>query len=123
MKFVFWHLFAIQISHDTAKHLLRMINFILFQSKLLHDFYALFFQVTEFAEEGDLLNKIKTARTARRYFSEDVIWIYFIQMCRAIAFLHKQNVLHRVCLSFCLSIRLFLRISKAQMFFYLLEEL
>ncbi|KAA6390615.1 MAG: putative G2-specific protein kinase nimA [Streblomastix strix] len=51
--------------------------------------------VTEYADEGDLLNKIKQAKNIRRYFSEEVIWTYFLQICKAIAFLHSKNVLHR----------------------------
>ncbi|KAA6377657.1 MAG: putative G2-specific protein kinase nimA [Streblomastix strix] len=51
--------------------------------------------VTEYADEGDLLNKIKQAKTLRRYFSEEAIWTYFLQICKAISFLHSKNVLHR----------------------------
>lgn len=133
MKFEFWPHLSIQILHATGKLLLKMTNSTLFEFHLSNLLFcspsSTFAQVTEFAEEGDLLNKIKTARAARRYFSEDVIWIYFIQMCRAIAFLHKQNVLHRVCFfvfsPFFSSLTIFdpcllNRTLKAQMYFCLL---
>ncbi|KAK2960350.1 putative G2-specific protein kinase nimA [Blattamonas nauphoetae] len=51
--------------------------------------------ITEYADESDLLAKIKVARSSRRFFTEDVIWIYVIQICRALGFLHEMNVLHR----------------------------
>ncbi|KAA6386673.1 MAG: putative NEK protein kinase [Streblomastix strix] len=39
------------------------------------------FIITEFVDNGDLQQRIKAARTARRYFCEDIIWTFFLQIC------------------------------------------
>ncbi|KAK2946364.1 putative G2-specific protein kinase nimA [Blattamonas nauphoetae] len=51
--------------------------------------------ITEFAEDGDLSVKIRNAKREGKQFSENVIWAYFLQACKALAFLHQQNVIHR----------------------------
>jgi len=51
--------------------------------------------VMEFAGSGDLLNKIKSMKSRRKYFSEDKIWMYLIQMIKAIKTLHEMKILHR----------------------------
>jgi len=56
--------------------------------------------ITEFASHGDLLSKIKKRHSTRRYFSEDMIWSFFIQLCVGLQYLHGRNVLHRVCCEF-----------------------
>ena len=52
--------------------------------------------VMEFAERGDIYHKIKKYREANRCMREEVIWSYFIQMCRGIAELHSRRIIHRV---------------------------
>ncbi|KAJ4460880.1 putative Serine/threonine-protein kinase Nek1 [Paratrimastix pyriformis] len=51
--------------------------------------------ITEYASHGDLLSKIKKRRASRRFFSEETIWSYFIQLCVGLQYLHARNVLHR----------------------------
>jgi serine/threonine protein kinase len=53
--------------------------------------------VMEFAERGDVYHKIKKYRDANRCIREEVIWSYFIQMCRGLRELHSRRIIHRVC--------------------------
>lgn len=52
--------------------------------------------VMEFAERGDIYHKIKKYKEANRCIREDVIWSYFIQICRGLNELHSRRILHRV---------------------------
>lgn len=49
----------------------------------------------EFADEGDLLNKINAHSKNGTYFPEKDIWSYFIQMCRGMKALHELKICHR----------------------------
>lgn len=49
----------------------------------------------EFADEGDLLNKINSHSKSGTKFPEKEIWGYFIQMCRGIKALHDLKICHR----------------------------
>ena len=48
--------------------------------------------VTPFISYGDL-NTIILAR--KLYFKEQLIWIYFLQMCLGVKYLHEHNIIHR----------------------------
>jgi len=48
--------------------------------------------VTPFIRYGDL-NTIILAR--KLYFKEQLIWIYFLQMCLGVKYLHEHNIIHR----------------------------
>lgn len=49
----------------------------------------------EFAEKGDLYQKICEFKKAGVYFEESDIWRYFIQMVKGIKALHDLKILHR----------------------------
>jgi serine/threonine protein kinase len=49
--------------------------------------------VMEYAEGGDLSNRIKQAKG--KHFSEEQVLDWFIQTCLAVAYCHKKRVLHR----------------------------
>jgi len=49
--------------------------------------------VMEYAEGGDLSNKIKLAKG--RSFSEEQILDWFIQICLAVAYCHQKKIMHR----------------------------
>ena len=51
--------------------------------------------VTEYATNGDLACKIKAYSSTCKKFSENDILHYFIQLCMAIGYLHKYNIIHR----------------------------
>jgi serine/threonine protein kinase len=51
--------------------------------------------VTEFARGGDLSAKIHRHLSRREKIDEEVIWRYFIQLCRGLQSLHASNVIHR----------------------------
>ena len=51
--------------------------------------------VTEYAEQGDLYQLIKKHKTQHTKFKENEVWHYFTQICFAIQYLHKNNILHR----------------------------
>ncbi len=39
---------------------------------------------------------MKKRQKIGRYFSEDTLWSYFIQLLIGLQAIHKQNILHRV---------------------------
>lgn len=49
----------------------------------------------EFADEGDLEDKIKEKRKNCSYFEENEIWNVFIQALRGLVCLHDCQTLHR----------------------------
>ena len=52
--------------------------------------------VMEYADGGDLLQKITMARSGRgSKIPEQTIWSYFIQMLHGLQALHDRNIVHR----------------------------
>jgi NIMA (never in mitosis gene a)-related kinase 1/4/5 len=49
----------------------------------------------EFAMGGDLSTAIKRRAQKQRYFSEDQIMLFFVQICLALWHVHTQNFMHR----------------------------
>ena len=49
----------------------------------------------EFADNGDLLQKIMAAQRDHTRFQEDEIWHIFIQTVRGLRALHDLKILHR----------------------------
>ncbi len=47
----------------------------------------------EYCEGGDLFMKINRQRG--RLLPENVILIYFVQLCRAVEYIHERKILHR----------------------------
>ena len=51
--------------------------------------------VMEFADEGDLENKIKNNLKKRLNFEENTIWKWIIQLLLGIKYLHDNRIMHR----------------------------
>ena len=51
--------------------------------------------VMEFADRGDLSNRIKEQKKRKRYFNERDIWRIFIQLVKGLKSLHELNIIHR----------------------------
>ena len=51
--------------------------------------------IMEYADNGDLYNKIKNYKKMNKYLEEDEIWIIFIQLIKGLKSLHDLNILHR----------------------------
>lgn len=51
--------------------------------------------ITEFADGGDLLQKISTIKKRRTHFPEPEIWEIFIQALKGLKALHDLSILHR----------------------------
>ena len=49
----------------------------------------------DYANGGDLCQKIKNQREKGKYFSENQILDYFTQICLAIKHIHDRKILHR----------------------------
>jgi len=49
----------------------------------------------EFAEKGDLYQKICEFKKAQVFFEESDIWKYFIHMVKGLKALHDLKILHR----------------------------
>ena len=51
--------------------------------------------VMDYADNGDLYQKIKEKKKKKQYFSEDLIWKIFIQLVKGLKALHDLKILHR----------------------------
>ena len=51
--------------------------------------------VTEYADGGDLSEKIKERKNKNNYFTESEILDYFSQICMAIRHIHEKKIIHR----------------------------
>ena len=51
--------------------------------------------VTEYADGGDLSEKIKERKNKNNYFTESEILDYFTQICLAIKHIHENKIIHR----------------------------
>ena len=49
----------------------------------------------EFADGGDLYQKINLHKEKKKYFEEDEIWNVLIQIARALNILHDMKIYHR----------------------------
>jgi NIMA (never in mitosis gene a)-related kinase len=49
----------------------------------------------EFADDGDLFQKIKKHQKAKMYIDEEDIWKIFIQILRGLKALHDIKIMHR----------------------------
>jgi len=49
----------------------------------------------EFADNGDLFQKINACQKNKTWFSEEEIWCIFIQTVRGLRALHDLRILHR----------------------------
>ena len=57
--------------------------------------YFLLSLVMEYADGGDLYQRILEYQQKARYMSESFIWMIAVQLCQALAHLHSLNILHR----------------------------
>ena len=51
--------------------------------------------ITEFADGGDLSQKIEKQKELKTYFKEHLILDYFTQICLALYHIHSHNIIHR----------------------------
>lgn len=51
--------------------------------------------ISEYADGGDLLTKLNEQKTKKEYFEDDALLNWFMQICLALKFLHKNNIIHR----------------------------
>ena len=49
----------------------------------------------EYAEGGDLFNKIENQKNKNKYFKEEEIIDWFIEICEGIKYIHSNNIIHR----------------------------
>ena len=51
--------------------------------------------IMEYAEGGDLSNKIKEQKNKKTYFKEKEIIEWFIEICEGVKYIHKNKIIHR----------------------------
>ena len=51
--------------------------------------------ITEFADDGTLLNKINQQKKGNNYFKENLLIIWLMQICLGLSYLDKKNIIHR----------------------------
>lgn len=51
--------------------------------------------IMEYCGCGDLAQKVERYKRRRQYMNEDVIWLYLIQVARALQLLHAKGICHR----------------------------
>lgn len=56
-------------------------------------------QVTDFANKTDVSQVIEQHKKRNTFLSENTIWSIFIQVVMGLQYLHRHNILHRVCRS------------------------
>ena len=56
-------------------------------------------QVTDFANKTDVSQVIEQHKKRNTFLSENTIWSIFIQVVMGLQYLHRHNILHRVCCS------------------------
>lgn len=49
----------------------------------------------EYAERGDLEKRIRSKRRKEKYFSENEVWYFLLQLLNGLKALHSANILHR----------------------------
>ena len=51
--------------------------------------------IMEYAEGGDLFNKIKEQKNKKTYFKEKEIIEWFIEICEGVKYIHENKIIHR----------------------------
>jgi serine/threonine protein kinase len=51
--------------------------------------------VIDYAEGGDMANRIKIAKSKGYKFPESQVWKWFIQLCMALHYIHSNKIIHR----------------------------
>ena len=73
-------------------HHINIINFIDFIYDNENEYI---FILMEYAEKGDLEQKILSLKTQGTYLDEDSILDYFLQICQGIKYMHDKKIIHR----------------------------
>jgi NIMA (never in mitosis gene a)-related kinase len=71
------------------------INIISYKESFIEDSTACLCIVMDYADGGDLYNKILSYKKKGQNMPEKEVWHYFIQIIRGLATLHDMKIIHR----------------------------
>ena len=57
--------------------------------------YKFLYVISEYADCGDLQMKLEEQKEKNEYFDGDILLNWFMQICLALKYIHKENILHR----------------------------
>lgn len=97
----------VKMSKMSKKEISDALNEVRFLASIRHSNIVGFFEafvenneselciIMEYCGCGDLAQKIERYKRRRQYMNEQVIWIYTIQVLRALQLLHGKGICHR----------------------------
>ena len=70
-------------------------NIIAYKEAFFDDSTSSLCIVMEFADDGDLMGKIKNHSKNKTHFAENELWKLFVQLVAGLKALHELKILHR----------------------------
>ena len=83
------------LNHFTLLKKIDHPNIILLKYGDFSEDKKILYEISEYADGGDLLAKLNEQKKTGSYFDENTLLDWFIQLCLALKYIHSKNILHR----------------------------